>query len=411
MAQSRNTVLEALLVEYGYSHRQLTLEVNRVCWEVLGKRGECTDRHVRRWISGEVRWPWTHYLLALQEIFNRPPQALGFVPRGRNSTNLPAVPPRRAGGEEAGMHRRRFVTASTATTLSVALGLHLLPETGRLTMSDVDRINGSIARLDAHFFALGGGPVLTVATTYTDRLSTVLERCTYGERVEKALHSSLSSLYAAAGWAAHDGDDAPLAARLHTASLQSAQLAGDATAAARAWSDLAMQARVEGRHRQAVQLTRAALNDRRARQDPRVAALLHSRLAVGQARTHDPVGAARSLLAAERVYDKAGTDPGPAWLAFLGPAELSGLAAITHQALGDHRRAAACTEQTLTLLPDSMVRSRAYYGVQLAELRLALGEREQAAATVHDLDPGTLGSRRISIRLRTVQRALGGTRP
>ncbi|MFD8975483.1 hypothetical protein [Streptomyces sp. NPDC059593] len=58
-----------------------------------------------------------------------------------------------------------------------------------------------------------------------------------------------------------------------------------------------------------------------------------------------------------------------------------------------------------------MVRSRTYYRVQIAALRLALGEREQAAATVHDLDPGTLENRRINTRLRTVQRTLGGTLP
>lgn len=402
----RNTILEALLLEYDFTHMTLAEEVNRVSLELLGRPGDCSDRHVRRWISGEVRWPWTRYLLPLAEIFGRPPQACGFVPRGKNSTNLPVPPPRSQVREEPGVQRRRFITATTATTVSTALGLHSVPDRGRLTMADVERIQCQIARLDHHFFAIGGGPILTVATAYIDRLTGALNRCTYGERVESALHSAVSSLYAAAGWAAHDSDDTTSAALLHSASLQNAMLADDPTATARAWSNLAMQARIEGRHRQAVQLTRAALDDRRTRRDPRIAALLHCRLAVGQARTRDPKGAASSLLAAEKAYDRVTGEP-PAWLAFLGPAELSGLAAITHQALGDNARAAAATTQAIELLPPTMRRSRAYYGVQLAELQLVLGEREQAAATINGLDPRSLDSRRINSRLLTVQRTLG----
>jgi tetratricopeptide (TPR) repeat protein len=410
MDRQRNTRLEALLAEFDFTHATLAEEINRVSADIFGKEGDCTDRHVRRWISGEVRWPWTKYLLPLERIFDCPAQGLGFVPRGKNSANLPTPPPRPSPAPkevEKLVQRRRFFALSAAATVALALGIDETPVRGRLSMSDVDRVTANIGRLDSHFFSIGGGLLLSVCTAYIDRLRDALDGCVYGARVEKALHHSISSLYASAGWAAHDGGDPTQAALLHTASLQSALLAGDASASARAWSNLALQARMEGRHREAVQITRAALDNRRARQDPHISALLHARLAIGQARTTDRTGAARSLLAAEQAYDRVNpTAPAPAWLAFLSPAELSGLAAITHQALGQYDRAEASTAQALELLPPSMRRSHAYYSVQLAELQLGQGKRDQAVATVTTLDASSLDSRRIADRLAAVRRTL-----
>ncbi|MER0442984.1 twin-arginine translocation signal domain-containing protein [Streptomyces sp. Edi4] len=413
MARRRNTVLEALLAEYDFTHRTLAAEVNRVAEELLGKPGDCADRHVRRWVSGEVRWPWTRYLLPLEQIFDRPAQAMGFVPRGKNSANLPAPPllprstPAQKQQEEGTVQRRRFITASAAATVALALGIDDTPTGGRLAMSDVQRVHERIDRMDAHFFSIGGGPLVSVSTEYIARLRGALDGCTYGERVEKALHAAISSLYASAGWACHDSGNADQAGLFHAAALQSAMLSADPAAVARAWSDLSLQARRAGRHREAVQITRAALDTRRARQDPRIAALLHARLAIGQARTNDRTGAARSLLGAEKAYDRIDpTAPAPTWLAFLTPAELSGLAAIAHRALGRYDQAEAATAQALDLLPEPMRRNRTYYTVQLAELQLAQAKHEQAAATVADLDVASLDSRSITDRLDRVRTRL-----
>ncbi|MEV5598895.1 hypothetical protein [Streptomyces sp. NPDC052496] len=411
MTRQRNTVLEALLFQYDFSHSSLADKINDVVGELTGARGRCTDRHVRRWTSGEARWPCTVYLLALERIFGRPPEAIGFVPRGKHSAVRRSAPtaPKEVGGD---MYRRTFVTAPVAATVALALGIDDTPVRGRLAMSDLDRIDRSIGRLDAHFFAVGGGPLLSVCTTYVERLRDALDGCVYGERVERRLHGAISGLYASAGWAAHDSGEPRQAGLLHTASLQSALLAADPSAVARAWSNLGLQARLEGRHREAVQITRAALDVRRVRQDPRIAALLHARLAIGRARTADRTGAARSLLAAEQAYDRVdAAGSAPSWLRFLSAGELSGLAAIAHQALGHYRPAQAATVQALHLLPPAMRRSRAYYGVQLAELHLAQGEREQAAHTVAALNNASLDSRRIASRLAAVQHTLTSQEP
>ncbi|MEV5982868.1 hypothetical protein [Streptomyces sp. NPDC052114] len=408
-----NRQLEVLMAQFGFSSQQdLADAVNDATCEIFGERfpRKCTQRHVRNWLSGRVRWPWTRYLLALELIFGRPAEAIGFIPRGKNSTNLPAPPRRPAVPKEAHVLRRRFVTAGAAATVAAALGIEDTPTQGRLSMSDMHQIHERLGRLDAHFFSIGGGPLLDVATAYIDRLRSALNSCTYGERVERVLHGAVSSLYASAGWAARDIGDHGQAALLHAAGLQSALLTVDASAIARAWSDLAVQARSEGRHREAVQKSRAAravLDNRRARQDPHLAALLHARLAIAQAHTGDRTGTARSLLAAEQAYDRITPGPPPAsWLNFLSAAEVSGLAAIAHRALGRYAEAEAATAQALTLLPPSMRRQHILYGVQLAELQLAQGEREQAAHTITRLDAASLDSSRITGRLATVQRAL-----
>lgn len=80
-----NTILSTLLGEYGFTHRSLADEVNQVSGRIFVRPGAATGQDVRRWISGSVRWPTHRYLLPLAETFDRPPEAMGFVPRGHSS--------------------------------------------------------------------------------------------------------------------------------------------------------------------------------------------------------------------------------------------------------------------------------------------------------------------------------------
>ncbi|WP_405194474.1 hypothetical protein [Streptomyces anulatus] len=401
-----NTILTVLLREYGFTHRSLADEVNQVSGRIFGRPGAATDRDVRRWISGAVRWPTGRYLLPLAEIFDRPPEAMGFVPRGRSS-RLPAPPSSVRPGQEEPVKRRAFLNVSTAATLALALRIEETPARGRLTMTDVDHITMTIGRLDAHFAAIGGGALLTVATAYIDRLRNTMDGCTYGPRVEQALHRALSDLYSSAGWAAYDAGDGTTSRLHHAAALQSGILAKDGRAQARAWSDLSLQSRAEGRHREALTINHAALQTRQAHQDPRIAALLHSRLAIGHARIGDHSACARSLLAAEKTHDRFDTTaPPPPWLRFLDAAEIAGLAAIAHRATGRLPDAETATAQALRLLGPSMHRNRAYYGVQLAELLLAQGDTTRARATATAVDTTAVSSPRIAQRLATVHHKL-----
>ncbi|WP_232838773.1 hypothetical protein [Streptomyces geranii] len=409
MDTQRNAVLAALMKEYGFGRQKLAEEVNKISERIFGRPGAATDRHVRRWLSGQARWPNARYLLPLVEIFDRPPEAMGFVPRGRSSNRLPVPPPTTPGTGEGDdpVKRRMFVFAPAAMTVALALGLDETPTTGRLTHTDVARISNKIGRMAAHFNSVGGGALFEVSTSYLDRLRAALDGCTYGPSVEQALHSAIGDLCSSVGWAAHDAGQPGQARILFADALQSALLASDKRGQARAWSNLSMQARIDGRTREALRVNRAALETRQARQDPRIAALLHSRLAIGHARARDPRAAARSILAAQRAHDRFDTAaPPPPWLKFLDAAEISGLAAIAHQAMGQLTDAEIATAQALQLLPKGMRRNRAYYSVQLAELQVAQGNLHLAEETAAAIDTSALSSQRITARLAAVHRAI-----
>ncbi|RJL30901.1 helix-turn-helix domain-containing protein [Bailinhaonella thermotolerans] len=48
----------------------------------MAQKLECDEERVRRWETGEVRWPRAHYRRALAELTGRPPESLGFIPPG-----------------------------------------------------------------------------------------------------------------------------------------------------------------------------------------------------------------------------------------------------------------------------------------------------------------------------------------
>ena len=398
MARQRNVTLEALLTESGYTHQQLADEVNRIAEQLFGKSTSCTARHVRRWIAGEVQWPWSRYLLPLQEVFGRSPEAMGFVP---HKSSPPLAMPRPAPAyakEPTSMQRRTFI----AGALTATLGTDQTPQRGRLGTGDIDRIHNTITLLDAHFNGLGGGALVDVAADYLQRLQHALNSCTYGERIERSMHRAVAEVAACAGWSAHDCGQYDRAALLRNQALQAALLARDPVSVTRAWSDVAAQAEHAGRPAEAARINRAALSERHLRARPLIASLLHARLADCLAQTGDPQGMGRQLAAAERTYDRATLTDAPSWLGFLTPAEVSGLNAIAHQSAGRLRRAEEQTAQTLDLLDNGFNRNRAYYSVLLAELQLAQGNREQAAATASGIQTTQISSSRITTRLDRV---------
>ncbi|MGW5610136.1 tetratricopeptide repeat protein [Streptomyces sp. NPDC003753] len=372
----RNIQLEALLAEFGYTHAQLADEVNQVAEELFGKPGQCTDRHVRRWIRGDVQWPWSRYLLPLQEIFGRSPEAMGFTPS--KTSRVPTPPPRQRPApvkEHRPVRRREFI----AVGLAAALGLDTIPNRGRLGTSDVERIRTIVPALYKHDHQLGGGALHDVATDALQRVQFSLNHCTYGERVERLLYSAIGDLAASAGWFAYDAGRQDDATRLYSEALQAGMLSGDGMLQARVWSNLAMQARILGRDHEALRIGRAAVDTRQAKADPWLMALLHCRQAVGYARTGERVRAQRSLARAETAYERAQGEP-DAWLSFLTPAEITGLAGAAHHALGQYGRAADLTTDALDMLDARFERNRVYYTAQRAQALLDGGRIEEAAA-------------------------------
>ena len=109
--QVPNQTLADLMAEYGYTQEELAERVNDAAERILGVRGNATDRHVRRWLSGEVVWPQDRYRVPLERLFGREAGKLGFRRRTRRA--LSSVTVARAGtaadlGLEADPLQRRF---------------------------------------------------------------------------------------------------------------------------------------------------------------------------------------------------------------------------------------------------------------------------------------------------------------
>ncbi|MER6690356.1 hypothetical protein [Streptomyces minutiscleroticus] len=371
MTKQRNAQLDALITEFGFSHQALADEVNQTAERMFGEPTLCTDRHVRRWISGDVQWPWSQYLLPLQSIFGRSAEAMGFVPR--KSSRVPAPPRKPAETRDtSSWGRREFIGAGLVATL----GLDGIPVNGRLGATDVERIRKVVPTLYRHDHALGGGALHGIAVHALQRVHHALDRCSYGDRMGRALYAAAGDLAASAGWFAYDAGHQEAATKLYNRALQAGILAGDGMLQARVWSNLAMQARFLQRHQEAVHIGRAAIESRQAKGNAWLMALLHCRQAVGHARMGDRVRAERSLARAETAYDRRSGQP-PAWLSFLTAAELTGLAGAAHQALGRHGRAQDLTVAALDMLEPRFERNRVYYTAQHARALLDGGEIEQ----------------------------------
>ncbi|MEV6947052.1 hypothetical protein AB0N07_34845 [Streptomyces sp. NPDC051172] len=402
MAAKRNTRLETLLAEFGYTHEELAEAVNSAAVDLFGNPVNCTDRHVRRWIAGDVQWPWPRYLVPLQQIFDRSPQEMGFIPR--KSSRIPPQPTRpRQGLQQQALGRREFIAVGLAATLS----LDLIPTVGRLGTSDVERIRDIVPTLYKYDHALGGGALHDVASEALRRVQGAVNRCTYGERVERLLYSAMGDLAASAGWFAYDAGRQTDAANLYNEALQAGMLSGDGMLQARVWSNLAMQARLLNRDREALCIGRAAVETRQAKNDAWLMALLHCRQAVGHARTGDRTRAQRSLARAETAYERTQGQP-VAWLSFLTPAELTGLAGAAHQALGQYRRAEELTASALQMLEPRFERNRVYYTVQHAQALLDDGNVEHAAAQAGEAVAlaGRVQSERVQGKLDDLRRRL-----
>ncbi len=402
MPRRRNTLLDGLLQEYGFTHEELADQINRVGGALLGTPPHCTDRHVRRWVSGEVRWPWTRYLVPLQEIFGRSPEELGFVPRGASSW-VPAQPPPTP-TKEPPVRRRDFITTGLAATL----GFDAIPSRGRLGTGDLDTIRGITAALRRQDQALGGGALHLVAADALGRVRHVLTHCTYGDGVGRQLYAAAGDLAVSAGWFAFDAGRQREATALYQEALQAAILGRDGSLQARVWSHLTMQAWTRRHEQEALRIARATVETRQARTNARLAALLHARLALGYARTGQRSLAERALGRAESAFDRDRGEP-DAWLFFFTAAELSGMAGAVCHALGQHRRAAASTGAALELIEPQFERNRAIYRAQHARTLVCGGEVEGAAAEARQVLAvcGRLQSQRIREWLHALRGEFG----
>lgn len=399
-----NQALQQAIEKSGYTQDDLAEAINEEHEKLYGSPGRCSDRQVRRLLTGEVAWPRDATRLPLEAVLGRRAVELGFrsppqaALRGR-TVRAPAPV-----DEELPVRRRRFVLS--AGTL---VALPVLPEAGRIDMSDIARIRGAEARLvqldDRH----GSAELAGVAGRYVAHVEHTMRHCSYGSRVQTALHQALGEMCAQAGWLAYDSQQHEQARRHWRGALQYARLAKSSDLEARVWSCMSRQAVDLGHGSEAVAIARTALDATRGRREPRLSALLHTRVALGHSVTGQRGRCGQSLHRAEQELDRASPQP-PPWLAFCGPAELTGQAALCHYNLGDFTDALQADREARTLMGVGEFRRNAFAThVSLARNALAAGEPEEALAAGHralDLLP-EVRSPRWTAHLRGFGRSLG----
>jgi tetratricopeptide (TPR) repeat protein len=401
MSRSRNTVLEALLGEYGFSHEALAEEVNRISGEIIGKPGNVSDRDIRRWVSGAVRWPTTRYLLSLTRIFNRPPEAMGFVPRGKSSRlpDLPPMPSRPDREEEPPVQRRTFLTATTGTTAAAIPLVATRPYAVGTT--DVIRLRNDLNALTALDDAKGGHEALARSALAGATAALELQERAATQRIRQRLFSVAADYTATAAWSALDAHLLERAEAHLNRALYLAGMAKDSAMELQVWNIFAMLAYQRGDFTQAVSAAQAAQAAAITRRDPLHASLAFARTAVCCAAANDRQGALRSLGHAGEALNKVTPDmPRPRWLDFYDPAELSALSSIVHDRSGQPAEAEAASHRALAAIPQQFRRNRALATAQLATAQLHQLDVDQACVTAGEVF-SLMGSDPLPGRIRS----------
>lgn len=355
---------------------------------LTGEPVACSARHVGRWLSGEVAWPWSRYRAPLEAVFGRPATDLGFTPpAGLDHAMVRSSDPRT---QEPPVLRRHFILG-----LGTVLALPSLPTTGRLGLTDIDSIQAAATQLHQLDDQHGGADLADVAARYVEHIEQSARACTYGATVQKRLHASIGELAASAGWFAFDGDQQDAARRWWDMAIRYATLAGDAILQARIWSYMARQACDLGHGGEAVAIARVALDATRNRREPRLSALLHARVALGHSLTGERGRAGQSLHRAEQSLDRAPAETMP-WLAFCGPAEIAGQAALCDYNLGRFGDAADRDADAASLVSSNFGRNSFAIQVSLARNQFAAGHADAALVAGEralDLLPGVKSPR------------------
>lgn len=411
---SRNVALSARMKELGFTAGELAEAVNDLIDTETGQPGRCTDRDIRRLVSGQTRWPHEKTRRCLEQLLQASALDLGFVPRvgstlrSRSGVPFSQPPP---SNEDDPMNRRNVIGIAAGVIISI----HVpgLPASGRLGMSDVARLRDPLNELFSIDDRLGGVALASATARQGRRVLEAVENHAVSLRVGDALYALAGEYLATAGWFAVDAGALTTASEYLDHALRLAALAGDYDLQAQVWNYQAMRTRHGRKYREVDQIARVGLNSPAARRNPKIAALFHARRAHSHAFQGERALAERSLGRAHEMYDRVTPDtPTPPWLAFVDRAQLHALTSIAHNALGRYRTAADAAIEDLRLLPGSYRRNRVHGRLHFVDALLGAREPQQAAAEATSALTdaarlyAALRAGRVAARLKQVRRRL-----
>ncbi|UQI47972.1 Tat pathway signal protein [Streptomyces sp. HU2014] len=358
------------------SQTELAEQINDAVEQLTGRRGDASDRTVRRYVSGETRWPQSRQRVALEAVFGCTAEELGFTPRAKRAQGGAIVASDAQHPQEEPVHRRTFIAATTGTALA---GM-ALPTVGT---ADVRRLRGELDALWLLDDQEGGGPALEGrALTLSEQAMSLQRNGSATQRVRGRLYGLAAAFTATAMWAAVDSRRLDRAQRHMESAITLAGLSGDGQVQHEVWRYATALAAHRGRWHDAVSAAEAAMKTSAHRRDPMYASLSHARLALYLPNAGGRARAIRALDRSAEAFSRADLAmPRPASMGFFTRAELDGLRGITLLRLNRPAEAESRLHRCLTALRPEQHRNRALYTVHVSLAQLRQEDVEQACAT------------------------------
>jgi tetratricopeptide (TPR) repeat protein len=415
-----NQALRDLLAEAGWSGATLARQANVVAGEI-GLTLALDRRSVSHWLGGRrPRSPVPELVAeALSRRLGRPVTVadtqLGGAADDRRSAALHGVPDLETELKSLAGH----ADADSVFSLA-ALGIPTWADlrqtsrqisrtpVGKLTAGQVQAVEQMIMVFCDIDSLVGGGRARMALAAYLAHDVSLRLKASASPALRGRMLTAATKLAYRCGFVCFDEQAHGLAQRYYRTALDLAAEAGDAGAYAIVLRTLSVQAHALGHHHHAYQLAEVAAATGR-RLPPRRRAFLVGQVAVTAAAEGDRTSALSAMSAAERDLERAATPPpNTAVFGDYNRAALAHQQAAVRVALGDRRGAIDDLRTSIRLRPAGERRSRAVITARLAELQLAHGHIEEAAATWRAFldDYPYLDSGRATFALKTMRSLL-----
>ena len=308
------------------------------------------------------------------------------------------------------MRRRTLMKWGVAATASAGLSSGVGTNVG---VADVRRLQRAAARLHGLDQRHGGDTLWQAALVQAHDGAQLLEQGSYTETVGRLLLTATGQLQICAGWLALDAGQHQVARDCFGEALAMSRQADDPKIETRALANLAYQANLLDKPREAQRYAYGAEQAATGSgAPPWLAAIPQLRLAVSRSRTGNTRDADRAVSQARRVLDRDSDTSGEEWSAFLSSSEIDGIEATCAIELGRPAQAERLLEETIASYEQQFARNLAGWRVRLARARLAMGAADGAAEAAHGvLDDlaGEVASWRIGAELDAVAVRLTAT--
>ncbi|HEY0496719.1 MAG TPA: hypothetical protein VGD48_13335 [Kutzneria sp.] len=408
------SLLGSFLDRLGWSPERLAREVNRA-----SGNGAISAKAPYGWVKGAFPRGRVAHIVA--EVLTR---------HLDEPVTVQAIWPGRAGGPEA--------PGWTPPTGPDDPAYPLPPEAGRCEFAEADT---AIAALDwlngseAHNQVRTGGGDLDplVIDILADRVCTLrhlddlhgasftlglvlqdlrwtlalAQSSAYGREDGVRLHRVIAELAQLAGWLALDTGEHTQAQTLFLTALRAARTAEDCPLGAYVLSCMGYQSFWAGNAQHAVRLLQTACTGTSECSTSMVRALLFSRLARALALHGDERGCEEAIATSEQAWATRDGLIRPRWSYWVGSATLLGDAGRARFDLGKRSAAEADLDRVVRVIGDTQPRNRSLHLTSLAEVRIASGDVDGAAAAACEAVGllSRIDSMRTRCRLRRLETA------